>query len=230
MLARVERLVGLLNDDEVPAELLEQLAELQTLLDNLIAKGRHIIQQTVFPENADRDTGLWCYWMADKKVAALLRSANRRLAKDGWKILEMVKLTRQGPPTVPLGLKNPLRPLSGNYFGFALRDCLEDRSLWRARRCPVCETWFVANRGDQLHCSRRCSKQSSQRKHPAEWAAYMKVYRRMDRIREHLLPVLREQRKSARSSDRRKISIEISQLEAEYKSLLKKRGKRHDEN
>jgi hypothetical protein len=211
MLARGERLAEFLNYEEADAdELLEQLLTLQGMLDRIIEKGQYIVRQPVDATDADRDTGLWCGWGVDKKVAPLLVAANRQLVKYGWTILEMVKLTRRGPPTLPLRLKHPRRFGSGQPFGDMLRDCLEDRALARVRRCPICKQWFMAGRTDQQHCSKRCRNQCGVRSNPVKWRAYMRIRRRLDKIRSQLglLP--------ARSSER-------ENLNAEYTSLLRKK-------
>jgi hypothetical protein len=225
MLARGDRLAEFLNYEEAAdtaEELLHQLEKLQGLLDRVIEKGRYIHRQPVFPENADRDTGLWCWWAEDKKVAALLPKVDGKLAEYGWEVLWMVKLTRKGPLAVPLWLKNPLRPNSGQPFGYMLRDCLEDRSLARIRRCPVCRRWFFAGREDQKNCSKRCRDKCGVHSTPEKWKAYMK-----DRMR--------------RTRRRAKINTEIGllivtkplgwrkrqvELDAEFKSL-QERTKRH---
>jgi hypothetical protein len=226
MLARGERLAEFLNyegvDAQTAVELLEQLAELQGMLDRVIAKKRYIVRETVERADADGITGLWCWWAVDNRVGARVQTANRRLAKHGWEIEKIVKLTRWGPPTVPLVLKNPLRFGSGHNFGYLLRDCVEDRNIGHVRRCLVCERWFMASRKDQLHCMRRCSKRSALQRNPEEWRLYIKVYRRKKTI-QGLLGKLHRQLKRARLSERNRIQIEITRLDAEYKALLRKK-------
>lgn len=226
MRARGERLAEFLNYEGVDAqtamELLEQLAELQGMLDRVIAKKRYIVREIVERADADRITGLWCWWAVDKRVGARVQTANRRLAKHGWEIEKIVKLTRWGPPTVPLVLKNPLRVGSGHNFGYLLRDCVEDRNIGHVRRCLVCERWFMASRKDQLHCMRRCSKRSALQRNPEEWRLYIKVYRRKKTI-QRLLGKLHRQLKRVRLSERNRIQIEITRLDTEYKALLRKK-------
>jgi hypothetical protein len=185
MIARGDRLAEFLNyegvDAQTAVDLLEQLTRMQKVLDGIIQKERYIVRQTVPPEEADRMTGLYCLWAADKKVSALLRLMNRRLGKHGWKVNVMVELNRRGPPTVPLVPKRRPSAVGPQPFGYMLRDCAEDRSLEWVRRCKVCEQWFMAGRVDQLHCGRRCSKQAFQRRDPKKWAKYMKEYRALKR-------------------------------------------------
>ena len=186
MLARGERLAEFLNYEEAAdaaEELLAQLATLQRLLDRIIEKGRHIKRVGVAAEDADRDTGLWCNWVSDKKVATLLRSVNGKLAEHGWDVLWLVKLTHHGPPAVPLWPKDPLKLSSIHPFGYMLRDCLEDRSLARVRRCPVCRYWFFAGREDQKNCSKRCRNKCGVHATPAKWAAYHRRLRRIEKER-----------------------------------------------
>jgi hypothetical protein len=185
MLARGERLAEFLNCGSVDAaeELLAELVKLQRLLDRTMEKGQYIVRQPVFPEDADRKTGLWCWWASDKKVAALLPKVNGKLVRYGWKVEWMVELTRQGPPTVPLLLARPLRLGSKRSLGLLLRDCLEDRALGRVRSCMHCRQWFVAVREDQSNCSKRCRNKCGVHATPAKWAAYHRRLRRIEKER-----------------------------------------------
>jgi hypothetical protein len=233
MLARGERLAEFLNyeGENAHKKLLEQLIALQGLLDHVIESGKYIQEELVLPEDADRNTGLWCWWGLNKKAAAMLQAPNRKLAKYGWKVEGVVRLTRLGPPAVPLVLMQPQHVGSGRPIGYMLRDCLEDRALGRVRLCPRCAKWFVAVREDQQNCSKRCRSQCGVRSTPKKWAAYHRDRRKLETIRKQI-EQLQTKLPTVRSSDRSTLEIEISRLTVEYKSLLQKKekGQRHAKN
>lgn len=233
MLARGERLAEFLNYEEAAEtteELLRQMVTVQGLLDRFVAEGLHVQRKPVPLEDSFRDTGLWCWWASDKRVVALLPEINQMLTRYRWKVdWTPVRVSHLGLATVPLVLKNPLRVGSGHFFGYMLRDCLEDRSLGRVRRCPspLCALWFMASREDQQHCSKRCRNQCGVRSTPATWAAYHRDRRKKEKIREQI-EQLQTKMSTSKLSDRKRLQIEIANLGAEYKSLLqKKEGQRH---
>jgi hypothetical protein len=226
VLARGERLAYFLNHSEAhdeiagssrAEELLAQLAKLQGLLDNIVKRGQHTKQLSVLPEYADRDTGLWCLWFRNKRVAALLRLANRKLAKFGWKVDLMVKLSR-GTPTIPLCPLNPSRPETTQFLGYMLRDCVEDRSLEQVRRCKVCSHWFMAARIHERNCSKRCRDRCGVRGDKDTWNAYHRLRREMRKTQARLQILTT----AKPTPEGRK---EIANLNVTYKVLLKEKAK-----
>lgn len=209
---RGERLADWLNDADVAPQntqgLLRQLDKLAALLADIVKRGRHIIRQPLPPEHAERDTGLWCCWARDRRVATRLARANAALDRYGWEVSGWVRLTRDGPPTVPL---LPRQPRQRTLFGAALRDVLEDDTLGRTRRCQHCGRWFWAARAHERNCSRQCRARCGVHASKARWNAYHRNRRALQKIQDQL--------KLATHADDR------AKLETQYRVLLQAKEK-----
>lgn len=115
-----------------------------------------------------------------------------------------------GIPTVhreTMAVEQVLRLAESSALGF-LRQCLE------------CQTWYMARLLlKQKYCGEACERRVGKRNNPGKKARYMKRYRERQRILSRL-SIFKEQLRTARRADKKKIETEIARLNDRYVSLL----------